>query len=150
MTNPKQPNEVELGFGKLPEQPRSRLLEMRALIFDAAAATGTAPLTETLKWGQPAYLPARKHGTTARLGWSASDPDHCCLYVHCQTDLVDRFRQVFPDEFSYFDNRAVLVPATGPFPAAAFQQIAATVLTYHRDKRGASRSHRQSLQRPRP
>jgi hypothetical protein len=134
MTNPKQPNEVALVFGEVPELPRRRLFEMRALIFDAAAATKTAPLTETLKWGQPAYLPARRHGTTARLGWSATDPDHCSLFVHCQTDLVSRFRQVFPDEFAYVGNRAVLVPAKGQFAAAAFQQIAAAVFTYHRDK----------------
>jgi len=134
MTKLEQAIEVAQAFARVPEKPRRRLFEMRTLIFDAADATGTAPLTETLKWGQPAYLPARKHGTTARLGWSATDPDHCGLYVHCQTDLVARFRQIFPDEFGYDGNRAVLVPTHGAFPAAAFQQIAASVLTYHRDK----------------
>ncbi len=134
MTSPEQPVDVAQAFARVPEQPRRRLFEMRELILDAADATGTAPLTETLKWGQPAYLPARKHGTTARLGWSASDPDRCRLFVHCQTDLVARFRQVFPTEFGYEGNRAILVPATDTFPAAAFQQIAASILTYHRDK----------------
>ena len=105
---------------------------MRALIFAAADATGTAPLTETLKWGQPAYLPAKKDGTTIRLGISAGTPS---LFVHCQTDLVDRYRTLFPTEFTYSGTRAVHVPETGPFEEAAFQQIAAMALTYHRDKR---------------
>ncbi|MBL4626750.1 MAG: DUF1801 domain-containing protein, partial [Roseicyclus sp.] len=111
---------------------RARLLEMRALIFAAAEATGTAPLTETLKWGQPAYLPAKKAGTTPRLGISNGAP---VLFVHCQTDLVDRYRTAFPTEFTYSGTRAVHVPADGPFNDAAFQQIAALALTYHRDKR---------------
>ena len=136
---PGQPADVAKVFAAVPEVPRQRLYEMRGLILAAADATGTAPLTETLKWGQPSYLPARKHGTTARLGWSASDAGHCGLYVHCQTDLVARFRQVFPDEFRYDGNRGVLVPAAGTFPKAAFQQIAAAVLTYHRDKLASHR-----------
>ncbi|MEX3015959.1 DUF1801 domain-containing protein [Gymnodinialimonas hymeniacidonis] len=110
----------------------NRLLEMRDLIFAAADATNTAPLTETLKWGQPAYLPAKRAGTTVRLG---ADAEHPAMFVHCQTDLVSRYRVLFPTEFTYSGNRAVRLPASGPYSAAAFQQIAAMALTYHRDKR---------------
>ncbi len=111
-----------------------RLEKMRELIFAAADATGTTPLTETLKWGQAAYLPAKRAGTTLRLGIEAERP---ALFVHCQTDLVSRYRVLFPTEFTYSGSRAVLLPETGPFPEAAFQQIAAMALTYHRDKRAA-------------
>lgn len=117
----------------LPVAHRDRLLAMRDLIYAAATATDTLPLTETLKWGQPAFLPAKRAGTTLRLGVEA---EHPALFVHCQTDLVSRYRVVFPEEFTYSGNRAVLLPATGPFREAAFQQIAAMALTYHRDKRG--------------
>ncbi|MGI9390214.1 MAG: DUF1801 domain-containing protein [Boseongicola sp.] len=130
--------DVKKAFAAVPGAPRQRLLQMRTLIFDAAAATETEPLTETLKWGQPAYLPARRHGTTIRLGWAPSDPENCKLFVHCQTDLIGRYRQFFPDEFRYDANRAVLVPATGSFAEPALQQIAAMALTYHRDKRSRS------------
>ncbi|GAB5446764.1 DUF1801 domain-containing protein [Gymnodinialimonas sp.] len=109
-----------------------RLMELRALIFAAAEATGTAPLNETLKWGQPAYLPAKKAGTTLRLGEDAGQPT---LFVPCSTNLLDRYRDAFPSEFTYSGARAVHVPAQGPFPKAAFQHIAALALTYHRDKR---------------
>lgn len=105
---------------------------MRALIFAAAEATGTLPLTETLKWGQPAYLPARKAGTTLRLGMDAGQP---ALFVSCQTNLLDRYREAYASEFTYSGARAVHVPENGPFNDAAFQQIAAMALTYHRDKR---------------
>ena len=133
-TTPAAPANVAAAFAAIPPAPRARLLEIRALIFDAAHATGTAPLTETLKWGQPAYLPARRHGTTIRLGWNPANPGLCGVYVHCQTNLVDRFRMRYPTEFTYETNRAVLIPATGPYAQAALQQIAAMALTYHRDK----------------
>jgi hypothetical protein len=112
---------------------------MRALILAAAEATRTTPLQETMKWGQPAYVPAKKNGTTIRLGWSPKAPDHCCLFVHCQTDLVGRWRSLYPVEFTYQDNRAVLVPVTGPYAKAALQQMAGMALTYHRDKTGKTR-----------
>ncbi|MBF9044195.1 DUF1801 domain-containing protein [Rhodobacterales bacterium HKCCE4037] len=107
-------------------------MKMRSLIFAAAEATGTSPLTETLKWGQPAYLPAKRAGTTLRLGVEADQP---ALFVHCQTDLVSRYRVLFPTEFRYSGSRAVLLPPQGPFAEAAFQQIAAMAMTYHRDRR---------------
>lgn len=128
------PADVAAAFDAMPPAIRARLLEMRALIRAAADATGTAPLTETLKWGQPAYLPRRRDGTTIRLGWKPDAPDHAQMFVHCQTDLVARWRQLYPDEFAYLDNRAVLVPAAGPYPEAALQQMAAMALTYHRDR----------------
>lgn len=109
-----------------------RLMELRALIFAAAEATGTMPLTETLKWGQPSYLPHKKAGTTLRLGEDAGQPT---LFVPCSTNLLDRYRDAFPTEFTYSGTRAVHVPSTSPNSDAAFQQIAAMALTYHRDKR---------------
>ena len=129
------PPDVLAVFDAMPKPQRIRLRAIRELIFAAADATGTAPLTETLKWGQPAYLPLRKHGTTVRLGWKPASLDLCGLYVHCQTGLIDRFRQLYPDEFAYEGNRAVLIPVAGAFAEAALQQVAAMALTYHRDKR---------------
>lgn len=123
---------TEPDFSAHPPALAARLQAMRALILAAAEATDTEPVTETLKWGQPAFLPAKRAGTTLRLGVEAGQP---ALFVHCQTDLVGRYRVLFPTEFTYSGNRAVLLPADGPFAVAAFQQIAGMALTYHRDKR---------------
>lgn len=125
---PPIPPEVAAAFSRLP----SRTGTLRALIFAAAEATQTLPLTECLKWGQPAYLPAKKAGTTLRLGATNGQPT---LFVPCSTTLLDSYRATFPTEFSYLGSRAVLLPASAPFPEAAFQHLAAMALTYHRDKR---------------
>lgn len=122
-------------FAAAPPQAGRRLSEVRQIILDAAEATGLSPLTETLKWGQLAFLTPQKAGTTIRLGLPKGQADNVALYVHCQTDLVARWRVLYPDEFAYEENRAVLIPVTGAFPRAALHQMAAMALSYHRDKR---------------
>jgi hypothetical protein len=53
-----------------PDDVRSRVMAVRALIFDTAERIpAIGPLTETLRWGQPSYLTtAPRTGTTIRLG----------------------------------------------------------------------------------
>lgn len=111
-----------------------RLEELRDQVLAAAKAADVAPIEETLKWGQPAFVPPKREGTTLRLG---AREDHVALFVHCQTDLVSRWRTLFPHAFQYEDNRAVRIPATGDYDADAFHHLATMALTYHREKRAA-------------
>ena len=130
------PPEVAAVFAAMPNRVEARMREVRGLILAAAAALDVGDIEETLKWGQPAHLPVTpKVGTTVRLGWSEADPDYLGVYVHCQTRLLDGFRERFPDAFRYVGNRAILLPVKGAYPEAALQQIAGMALTYHRDKR---------------
>ncbi len=134
MTLPPAP--IAAIFKTIPDAPRARLMDMRATIFRAAEIAKVGPLDETLKWGEPAYLPRKPRiGTTLRLGWSNARKDEVSLYVPCQTTLLDLYRDRFPGEFHYDGNRAVHLPATGPYSEAAFEQIVTLALTYHRAKR---------------
>ena len=111
---------------------------IRTMIFEVAEATGTGPLTETLKWGQPAYLPeATKAGTTVRLGYVAEVANPLRIYVHCQTNLVDRFRERFGDTLTFEGDRAICLSDTDALPDAPLRHCIAMVLNYHRDKRSA-------------
>lgn len=67
---PEIPADVAVAFAAFPDPVRVQLLEVRRLIFATAAETsGVGPLTETLKWGEPAYLTeATVSGSTIRLG----------------------------------------------------------------------------------
>ena len=64
---------VAAAYRSFPPAARRCLERIRALIFETAAALdGVGPITETLKWGEPAYLTERsRSGTTVRLGWKA-------------------------------------------------------------------------------
>ena len=128
---PPLPDNIAAAFEAAPAKLLPRLTQIRALFFNAANSTSTDLLTETLKWGQPAYLPAKRAGTTLRLGWNDSD---CILYVHCQTDLVARWRTLYADQFRFRGNRAAHISAAAPLPADALQHMAEMALTYHRQK----------------
>ncbi len=109
------------------------LLEVRALIFERAEELGVGPLTETLKWGQPAYLTeASKAGSTIRLGVKDGRP---VAYFICHTGLVDAFRAAFP-ELAYLGNRGIYLD--GDCNRAALAICLGWTLTYHRRKTGVA------------
>jgi Domain of unknown function (DU1801) len=128
------PAGVAAAFAAFPAGVRARLLEVRNLIFETGAAIdGVGPLTETLKWGEPAYLTeATGSGTTVRLGRSRSPERECAVLFNCRTTLVDDFRSQFPDVFAYEKNRAILLDDREPLPKAPLSTCLGMALTYHR------------------
>jgi hypothetical protein len=128
------PADVAEAFAVFPERVRARLLEVRRLIFETAARIeGVGALTETLKWGEPAYLTeATGSGSTIRLGWFRSSERQCAVLLNCRTTLVDDFRSQFPDVFAYEKNRAILLDAGKPLPETPLSICLRMALTYHR------------------
>jgi hypothetical protein len=128
------PAEVTAVFSTFPTTVRARLLEVRELIFETAAdIKGVGPLTETLKWGEPAYLTqATGSGSTIRLGWLRSSERACAVLFNCRTTLIDDFRRQFPDVFAYEKNRAILLDARERLPEAPLRSCLGMALTYHR------------------
>lgn len=130
---PPVPEPIALALARYPEPVQHRLLTIRELIFTIAAQTnGVGPLTETLKWGEPAYLTeASRSGSTIRLGMVRSAPDKCAVLFNCQTTLIDTFRAHFADDFTFDGNRALLLPAAAPVPATPLALCLRAALTYH-------------------
>lgn len=128
--------DVAAVFQGYPPKVRRRALALRKLIFRTAQKTdGVGPLEETLKWGEPAYLTSETgSGTTVRVAWKRSDPDHCGLYFHCQTPLVETFRSMFGERLRFEGNRAILFHVDEPVPEKEVAQCLALALTYHRIK----------------
>lgn len=123
-------------FDAYPPAVRAALLDLRRLILEAAEECGVA-VVETLKWGQPSYLPAtRRMGTTVRIDAIKGSADGYALYVHCQTTLMEQFRLLFPDTFVSEGRRALLFSTGRPVPEAALRRCVGLALTYHRVKAG--------------
>lgn len=120
-------------FAAYPPALRPALLALRGLIFEVAdAQLGEGGLIETLKWGQPAYLPVKSRtGTTVRIDAVKRDPDRYAAYFHCQTTLIDRFRELYPGEFTVEGNRALLFERGRQLPKAALKHCIGLALTYH-------------------
>ncbi|MBT3358703.1 MAG: DUF1801 domain-containing protein [Rhodospirillales bacterium] len=136
-TDPLQPPEVAEVFSAYPPPVRSKLLAIRQLIFESAAATeGVGPIMETLKWGEPAYLTEEtKAGSTIRLGWKPSMLGSFAIYFNCRTSLVETYRRLFSDRLSFEGNRAILLKVTDDLDEKPLGICIAMALSYHRTKR---------------
>ena len=127
---------VQAKFGAYPPGPRQRLLTLRELVFRVAAATpGVGALDESLKWGEPTYTSRNKAGSPFRMDWKAKAPDDYAVYFHCQTGLVAMFRTMFPNDFRFEGNRALVLALTSKVPEDELAVCIGAALTYHRNKR---------------
>jgi hypothetical protein len=127
---------VEAVFDGYPKPVKAKLLALRRLILDTARTTkGVGLVEETLKWGQPSYLtPETRSGSTVRIDQVKAEPGQYAVYFHCQTNLVETFRELYP-ELRYGGNRCILLKAEDKVPEAALRHCVALALTYHLGKR---------------
>src|SRR5450631_4010621 len=128
-------------FSAYPKPLKAKLLALRRLILETARVTkGVGALQETLKWGQPSYLtPETKSGSTIRIDRLKYTADRYAIFFHCQTDLVETFRRLYPTELSYGGNRCIVLDAAQKLPEPELRHCVALALTYHLSKRKAGR-----------
>lgn len=130
---------VEAVFDAYPRKLRADLLLLRDLIFDSASELEpVGALVETLKWGQPSYLPLKpKTGSTIRIDHLKREPDGYAMFFNCRTTLVDTFRELYRDHFAFQGNRAILFSHGDPIPRDALRHCIALSLTYHLNSKRA-------------
>ena len=127
---------VDAVFDAYPKPVKAKLLALRRLIFATAKATeGVGALEEALKWGQPSYLTSEsRSGSTIRIDQVKAEPGQFAVYFHCQTNLVETFRELYP-ELRYEGNRAILLNAADKLPEPELRHCVGLALTYHLGKR---------------
>lgn len=130
-------SEVAAVFKNYPLAVRTKLMLLRQLIFDTAAATaGVGELEETLKWGQPSYLTTlSKSGSMIRLDRIKTGDGDYALYFHCQTTLVDTFKEMYRGKFKFAGNRSIVFNAGDKIPLKELRHCISLALTYQRDKK---------------
>ena len=120
-------------FDGYPAPIRRKLLRLRQLVLDTAAETeGVNTLEETLKWGEPSYL--NKGGSTLRIDWKSRAPEQYAMYFNCNTSLVDTFKAIYGDVFTFAGNRAIVFGETDGLPIEELKHCISLALTYHRVK----------------
>ncbi|MCF8467587.1 MAG: DUF1801 domain-containing protein [Sneathiella sp.] len=123
---------VAATYKSYPGTVRRKLLALRQLIFETAEKTsGVGPVQETLKWGVPSYQDGHKNGTPIRLE-PTKKAGHYGLYVHCQTSLINEFRQACPHSFEYSGTRALLFGPEDQPPKRELEEFITKTLIYHR------------------
>lgn len=134
---------VEARFEAYPAHVQPEMLALRTLVLKTAAQTpGAGDVVETLKWGEPAYVTVNKAGSTVRIDWKAKAPAQYAVYFNCQTNLVESFRQMFPNDFRFEGNRALILALKQEMPEDALGFCIAASLTYHLRSRTRPTSRR--------
>jgi len=125
-TNPK----VDTVFENYPIPFREKMETLRRLVIETATEIEEVKeLEETLKWGEPSYL--AKKGSTVRMDWKKKQPDQYAIYFKCTSKLVETFRALYGDNFSYENNRAILFKLEDEIPVKELKHCIALALTYH-------------------
>jgi len=121
-------------FAAYPRHIRKKMMVLRQLVFDTAAELGNVEdVEETLKWGEPSYVV--KGGSTVRMDWKESNPTQFALYFHCQTKLVDTFKELYRNKLKYQGNRAIVFEVNDQIPVEIIKHCIELTLTYHSRKK---------------
>jgi hypothetical protein len=121
--------EIQAKFSSYPLAAQKQLEEVRRLILAVAEENALGVVEETLKWGEASYLV--KGGSAIRIDWKPKDPDVIKVYFHCQTSLIETFREVYRQEFDYEGNRAIVLPLTASLSGARLKDCLQMALKYH-------------------
>ncbi|MBN7820268.1 DUF1801 domain-containing protein [Bowmanella yangjiangensis] len=124
--------DVQIKIDSYPAEVRPVFSLLRQWLYDIAAEKALNPVSESLKWAEPSY--SVQGGSTVRMDWKAGRPEMIQLYFHCQTQLVETFRELYPQSFEFEGNRALLLPVSGSLPEAAIKHCLHLALTYHKRK----------------
>lgn len=114
-----------------PTLAQEKLLGIRELVAEIANADNIT-VTECLKWGEISYT--CKQGSTFRMDYKEKQPNSVQLYFHCQTKLVDTFKEIFADSLSFEGNRAIVLPLDKPLPTNELNTCINMALNYHQLK----------------
>ena len=107
-------SEVQEKLDSYPEHIAPLMLALRDLIFSVTENHNLGEVEETLKWGEPSYLV--KGGSPVRMDWKPKSPDKYFLFFHCQTKLVDTFRELYSNALEFQGNRAIVLDINRKLP----------------------------------
>ena len=120
--------QVRAVFTNYPTAAQAKMLTLRKWMFETPGPD-RHPVEESLKWGEPSYR--CKSGSPVRLGVREEPELTLCLFFHCQTLLVETFKELYRDELTFDGNRAILLQANQKLPAVIIKDCIAMAHEYH-------------------
>jgi Domain of unknown function (DU1801) len=118
-------------------QVQARLKELRQLVLETAAKTdGVGRIEEALKWGQPSFLTLETgSGSTIRIDGLRSEPEKLAVYFHCQSGLIETFKNHYGTALTFEGNRSIVLDAKLALPNEALAHCISLALTHHLRKK---------------
>jgi len=125
--------DVKEVFDVYPDNVRTKMMCLRQLVLETAKEIDSIKsIEEILKWGEPSYL--TKSGSTIRMDWKKSKPDQYAMYFHCKTKLVDTFKELYKNKFTFEGDRAIVFSIKDKVPVNELKHCIVLSLIYHNIK----------------
>ncbi|KZN14866.1 DUF1801 domain-containing protein [Marinomonas sp. TW1] len=125
-------SDIKNKFDAYPAAARQRLYDIRSLIFEMAEELELGTITEALKWGEASYC--SNIGSPIRMDWKAKQPNQVSLFVHCQTQLMETYKELYADRLTFVGKREIQLPLSDPMPLVELRGCIAMALQYHQLK----------------
>ncbi|MCF6300010.1 MAG: DUF1801 domain-containing protein [Proteobacteria bacterium] len=118
-------------FSNYPDEVHKKMIVLRQLILDTANDMEEVDtVEETLRWGEPSYL--TRKGSTIRISPVKSNPtEQYAIYFNCNTTLVETFRELYTDQFTFSGNRALIFDVNDQLPVNELKHCVFLALSYH-------------------
>jgi len=123
---------VKEKFASYPEDIAILLFNIRKLIYSVAEQDNIFELSETLKWGEPSYI--SEIGSAIRFDWKPKYADQYGIYFNCKTSLIETFKIVYGDTFTYEGNRAIIFNCKQQIPVRELSHCISMALRYKKIK----------------
>lgn len=121
---------VAARINSYPMAVSTALFQLREMVYQVASEhDDIGAIEETLKWGQPSYI--GKNGSTLRIDGNQKKPNQYFMYFHCQTSLIETFRLLYPNHFTFDGKRALVFTVGDTLPENELKQCIAMALRYH-------------------
>ncbi len=120
--------EVKKKFDSYPKHIKPLILQLREFVFSVAEDLNLGEIDETLKWGEPSYTV--KNGSPVRMDWKPKSPNQYFLFFHCQTKLVDTFRELYSEVLEFEGNRAIVFHTNKNLPKKAVRHCLEMAMRY--------------------
>jgi len=120
---------IEIVTAAYPKDIQLRYLEFKYLIQKVAEKSkGVKTLEESLKWNEPSFR--SNIGSPVRFGWNSKIADHFGIYFVCTTSLIETFKQLYSDIFTFDGNRALIFTANESLQIEAIDHCLELALRY--------------------
>ncbi len=123
---------IQKKFDSYPENAKKALLKLRKLILKVAKECGAGSVSEELKWNEPSYI--TNNGSTIRIDWKPKHPEKFFVFFHCQTRLIETFKELYGDCFSFEGKRAIVFDINDDIPTQELEHCISLALRYHKLK----------------
>lgn len=122
--------EVAAAYDSFAAGPRKAAEALRREVIETAKAhPEIGELEETLKWGVPSYLPKRANvGSTIRIA-PVKGMDEVGMFFVCTSGLLDEFRELYPETFTYHGSRTLTLRGELPGCRDELRHVVALALT---------------------